>query len=274
MMKNPFEKKLALYSAMAAGIVGVSAQADAQVVYHDVVPDSSLNLNESMNIDLNNDGTVDFIAQHQDLIFVSSSSTYSYMVSRMMPQGSNMMVISTTSNYAATLNANDLINDSRAFGSWNILASVSSGGYDWGNWNGATDKYLGVQFYIGANVHYGWIRLTVPAGSASMLVQDWAYQSIADSGILAGDQGTMVGIETLSDDMVSVQVRNRQIMLRLHRDLTHPMAEVFDLSGRRLLAEEVTANNCNFDMSAFNPGIYVFTFRSEEGVMTKKIQIF
>lgn len=273
-MKKPFDTKLALYSAMAAGIVGVGTQADAQVVYHDVVPDSSLNLNESMNIDLNNDGTVDFIAQHQDLVFVSSSSTYSYKISRMMPQGSNMMVITTTSNYAATLNANDLINDSRAFGTHNILASVSSGGYDWGNWNGATDKYLGVQFYIGANVHYGWIRLTVPAGSASMLVQDWAYQSIADSGILAGDQGTMVGIETLSDEMVSVQVRNRQIILQLHSDLSKPQAEVYDLSGRRMLSEEVTATNCSFDMSAFTPGIYVFSLKSEEGVMTKKIRLF
>jgi len=49
------------------------------------------------------------------------------------------------------------------------------------------ERYLGVRFFIGEDVHYGWIRALLSSEFDSVTVFDWAYQSVPDSTILAGE---------------------------------------------------------------------------------------
>ena len=51
------------------------------------------------------------------------------------------------------------------------------------------DGYLGVRFYIGANLHYGWIRLDFDNGfpnQARGLLAEWAYNSVPNAPLAAG----------------------------------------------------------------------------------------
>ena len=51
------------------------------------------------------------------------------------------------------------------------------------------DGYLGIRFYIGANLHYGWIRLNLNNGypaQAIGFITEWAYNSVPGQSIAAG----------------------------------------------------------------------------------------
>lgn len=48
-------------------------------------------------------------------------------------------------------------------------------------------KFIGIRFYIGEDQHYGWIRLSMGDLLDPMTIIDWAYESEAGRGILAGD---------------------------------------------------------------------------------------
>jgi hypothetical protein len=65
--------------------------------------------------------------------------------------------------------------------------------------------YLGVEFYIGTDLYYGWIGLTACTDdepnscdpSSSIVIQDWAYQSTPGMAITAG-QGEVPEPSTLA----------------------------------------------------------------------------
>lgn len=51
------------------------------------------------------------------------------------------------------------------------------------------DGYLGIRFYIGANLHYGWIHVNSDLGfpkQAAGFITEWAYNSSPNQPIAAG----------------------------------------------------------------------------------------
>jgi len=57
------------------------------------------------------------------------------------------------------------------------------------------DRYIGVQFKIGANTHYGWILINFT--NLTLIVKSFAYQSTPNTTIAAGDKGTLAVSETV-----------------------------------------------------------------------------
>ncbi|MCP4183037.1 MAG: T9SS type A sorting domain-containing protein [Hyphomicrobiales bacterium] len=59
-----------------------------------------------------------------------------------------------------------------------------------GEWiNDSSTGYVGFRFKIGVNNHYGWIELEVTdasSGANMVLIKSWAYNDVADQGLLAG----------------------------------------------------------------------------------------
>ena len=47
-----------------------------------------------------------------------------------------------------------------------------------------SDAYMGAQFYIGSEIHYGWVHLRVFSNGG--YIKEWAYDTVAGQGILAG----------------------------------------------------------------------------------------
>ena len=51
------------------------------------------------------------------------------------------------------------------------------------------DSYLGIRFYIGSDLHYGWIRLDLDNGypnQALGYLTEWAYNSVPNAPLAAG----------------------------------------------------------------------------------------
>jgi hypothetical protein len=61
-----------------------------------------------------------------------------------------------------------------------------------GKGNGVSDRYLGLKFVVGGEVHYGWARLSVTLGhhrqfdDVSGTLTGYAYETVPDKPIVAG----------------------------------------------------------------------------------------
>ncbi len=196
-MKKTFTKKLAAYTGAAGAFIalGSASEAKAQAVYTDVNPDEVLYpvSFDIYDIDFNNDAISEFSIE-TFYIFSSYSyttysgsifyNTFSYYSAGITKADNNFGILGTSWEASALANG-DIVNNSGDFLTnstfWNL-------GYNnWGNFPGAGDKYIGVHFTIGTDVHYGWILVNMVFGSYSITVKGFAYESQPEVGIMAGD---------------------------------------------------------------------------------------
>ncbi len=78
-------------------------------------------------------------------------------------------------------------------GPWQTASStnrdVFSSGNGYSGWSASSDEtgFAGVKFKIGANTHYGWVKLQIDSvGNAAIRATEWAYESCPNIAIDAG----------------------------------------------------------------------------------------
>ncbi len=57
--------------------------------------------------------------------------------------------------------------------------------YNPGNWINTEPGYIGVEFQISGNSHYGWVQVEMVSTSSATII-DWAYENVANTQVLAG----------------------------------------------------------------------------------------
>jgi len=56
-----------------------------------------------------------------------------------------------------------------------------------GFWVGTDHQYMGVRFFGGSDLYYGWIEMSIePDMPNSMTIHSWAYNSVPGEGLIAG----------------------------------------------------------------------------------------
>jgi hypothetical protein len=200
-------RKLNSYSALAVSFVAGAEIANGQVVYTDIVPDTLLSHSgEAYSIDLNHDGVVDLTIKIRITLTHSSSGTYVHAMEISANPGAYDSLAGTTSHrygnnwaFPAKLDSGAVIGkDLSGELSWNNRSfqtaafwSQSIGSY--GKWRNTADKYIALRFLKDQSYYYGWLRMTTvlnPPFTVSAVLKDFAYQSLGDSSIVAGDTGT------------------------------------------------------------------------------------
>jgi hypothetical protein len=270
-MKKKVTQKLAAYSALAAGALA-AVPGNAQIVYHDVDPDGQYNNDsDSLWIDINADGIDDFF------MWVNNNATVASV--RIYPEPGNEVLGSLGYGgayfYPFALNANDMISSGQAVWNgtingaaftmaWNYLTGGS-----YGNWFGATDKYLGFSIIVGTNLHYGWIRLDVPANGGGFTIKDWAYNSQSDAAIYANQ---MQSIEEPAELEANIYAYNSVLNFNTPQQITGTIS-VVNMMGQTVKEVEITDAQMEIDLSSFDSGIYMVNVTSEEGTFTKKIAL-
>ena len=183
--------------ALAAGAAGVSIMAltqpaDAEIIVtqaHGNIP-----INKYVSIDLNHDGIPDF----RFLL-----STFAYHTFRgtllVQPRGAGG-VIASPGGYAAPLSLGASIGPAQAFTKGKHLNMARSAGINYnssrysrnlfGPWENVQNRFVGVEFLINGETHYGWIRLTVnfttTTRSQIATLTGYAYETVAGQSIQAG----------------------------------------------------------------------------------------
>ena len=282
MKKQDFNQRLKAYSALSSGVL-LASVAGAQIVYTDVSPDVTINsTNSHYDGDMNNNSTPDFRIMHQPINSTFTTvggmpiTAYATGDAIVAIAGNNGIVGSTGSLYGITyyapsvLNLNAPINstanwqtNTASYGTHTLGADLfieTAGGFvtmseSIGNWLGETNKYLGVKFSIGANTHYGWIRLDVALDATSAVIKDFAYDATPDAPILAGDMIT-TSIPELGEILFWKQQNNISLNFG---DIEFQNAEIsiYNTLGQVVKSENTSEKNTNISTDDLNSGLYI-----------------
>lgn len=186
-----FQKRLASYAAAAGaagvGILALAPPAQAKIVYIPLHEQFGLGL-----VSLNVDGTSIITFEH----YISSS--IAYLRSFLSASGYGVE--------AAPLRKGTPIGFADHFSARVGLEERSDFAGTYGAWVNVNQRYLGFEFKLNGQVHYGWARLTVrneDGYSIVAVLNGYAYNTVAGQLILAGqtsaDPAIQVGPEALAN---------------------------------------------------------------------------
>lgn len=236
----------------------------AQIIYTDIIPDSTVSASDtevtkSYYIDLDNNGSYEFELRH----FNPGPGNEDVEIQQNF--NSIQQVIIETNGHSKVLSHSDTINSkSIQWGSdgYGILNSP---------WYGSGDKYFGFRFKKSIAWYYGWARVNIPADHLSFTVKDYAYNSVPNAPINAGQTSTN-GISNQSfdyDNLVTVFPNPFNNFASIH--FSNQMNEsysitVYNSKGQiiqninNISGEEVKLVNNNW-MS----GLYFFRLQNKDG---------
>lgn len=276
-MKNKLTKTLKKYSAAAIALVAASATTEGQVVYNQV--NKTLNSsNPTDSVDINMDGNYDFLMTVTN--FVSTTSSYTYTFDRIMGKPMNFQghaLAGTTSSssyaYPFKLNSGDPIKSQMFLppnddGTFVYLYSGSPYGSGQ-NWNGGVvDGFLGMKLQIGANVHYGWIRMDISADAHTVVIKDMAYQVTPNGGISAGEQG--LDFPEYAQIANSVWIAGNQLHTELLSDFANATVYIIDIAGKIVQTCQLNGGINTFDLVEMPAGTYVISLQMDGKTFNKK----
>lgn len=276
-MKENLQKRITKYTAVAGAVVAATG-ANAQIVYTDVNPDYVHDAVEQATfsvypLDLNNDATVDFVIASKDTTSPAGVRTRFTLAA---PYGAGNAVAGETLSsfdYALALDINTMVD-----ATLNWIASTNTMAYNVDannpyseNWNGVTDKYLGLKFVVGGNTHYGWARLDVNAIGDSVVVKDYAYNATANGGIMTGAMGVGLNEKEIEGLVHFINQANNSVKVVVNGDLTAGVVNVVSTTGQVISSGAVKENTFSVDLNGLASGIYMVNVKFAEGSMTKKI---
>lgn len=196
-LSDSIHQQLNMY-AIAAGAAGVSVLAlasptQAKIVYtptHKVIGTNGL-----YPLDLNRDGTIDFLIQQQGYPFSSSGNNGLGAKGAVGNGVQGSSILASALNQGAPIGPRRMfINSSGTIGAlmFNVVCTVDQGCSTKGKWANVNNEYLGLKFKIHGKTHYGWARLNVtymPQGhSITVTLTGYAYETIPNQGLRAGQR--------------------------------------------------------------------------------------
>jgi hypothetical protein len=261
----------------------------SQIIYTDVIPDDTLvpdYVSDTHLIDFNGDLTSELVifSSKQDTVIQSFNVTISGIAMSTLGNTEIIAQITTIGNedvvVADTLHHGHVISSASSYlssatpsvfpgvglGIKIDLLSVTAGDFiDNGN------LFFGVKFEIGTNIHYGWVQVKVAADASSGIIYDFAYQSIADSSILAGNiQDGFVSVSNDNLEDVVIYAANKKLHIRTGNESGN--LGIHNLLGKQLVNTMVNGNT-NFDINDLSKGIYLVSFTNGINTITKKVYI-
>lgn len=279
--ESSLKERLLKYSALASATLA-ALPSQAAVVYTDI-QDVTLTTTANHFLDLNNDGIDDY-----QIMWVNFASGRGGLL---MPLNGNQALGSVTGTsssyfYPKALSFGNMISGGQTVwnsGGYQTLAGMgiytSSGvvyysGY-YGNWFGATNKYLGLRFKVGTNWHFGWVRMDVGATADFLTVKDFAFENVPNTGILAGDMGTTTGfslVDLIGEGSLCCTENILQVDTREHR-LRDAVVEVHSINGQLVRTTSLDGTRVQIPLTDLRKGLYMAVIRSEEGFFGRKIVV-
>lgn len=193
-LSSSLYNKLNAYTlgASAAGVAMLSiTPANAEVVF--TPANGHIANNQVLSLDLNHDGIPDFALLNIPH-FGPNSNSFGASFSVRPASGNGIWVAKNLSYFAAALPAGVSIGSKATFHSSQLLMAFAErtdvAYFSGGDWKSATNRFLGLKFFINGEVHFGWARLTVLTDSHRETVKatltGYAYETIANQPILTG----------------------------------------------------------------------------------------
>jgi len=244
----------------------------AQIVYTDVVPDTTVNeFLQGYGVDFNHDDKID--------LHITLLNNVGVWVMLLIPD-SELDEVSVVYDgvEASVLEFGDDISASSNYwelgsGWGGLLYGFWDGDGTYGNWiETQENKYLGIKFQFENHFYYGWIYLTTiihDFDDNEFTVKSFAYNSTAEQGIEAGDTGGGVGISQMGNKSVSVYPNPAQNTLYFDDIKQVKEVMITDISGKRIYKSRHIVNN-SMDISSLKTGLYFIKISTEKELFVSK----
>lgn len=296
-MKN-LDAKLERYAALAAGMAVVGGTANAQMQYVDVSPDVTIFSGGTpayYTMDLNGDSAPDvyfgMISGSQTGSFYSSgiSATAFYWLyfggglglASISSNGNALMQATNGAFYdvsaLSTVNgigpsASNFVGQTgrmnlkqSTYFTWNSGSNTFFGGPNTnGSFNDNNDHYVGIRFKIGANDHYGWIRVNGDDGN-QLIIKDYAYELTPNAAVTS-----------VIENVINVDITNYDNKLYIKAndiDITGGKIELTNLAGQVVESFDINSNQEVINLDGYTQGVYLVTLKITEGVKVEKIYV-
>lgn len=273
-MKNKtLENRLKEYTAIASSLLAIEqTKAQAQIIYTDIVPDESVH-NSFFNLDLNNDGIVDFRFEEEP--FTTIISTYdglpistSYWFSNfIIPNLQNKTIADAGSSRPAQLLSGDIISQNK---NWITGADMQSAYFN-GPWKVDSLAYSGLRLTIGTNTYYGWARIKITLDE--MILYDYAYNAFPNQSIHAGEGIVNSVSEIQNKNSISVYPNpvKGNLTIQLNTQITKASVTITNTLGEAIQKIDLLTRTQVIDFSTLPAGIYFIRVQAENGSVVKKV---
>jgi hypothetical protein len=187
LLDEVLERRMLLYALAAGAALAGASAAQATVIFtaNRLELKTAFRQIETLDIDLNNDGKIDFI------VTATTYSSVAYMGELNARGISSNGIAFVPRTSAVAFQKGSKIGNSAQFTDLVGLASGFGSGY--GQFANTSDRYLGVRFRLHGDFYYGWIGfrrvVTGPFGEVKAKIQGWAYETVPNKAIVAGDKG-------------------------------------------------------------------------------------
>lgn len=287
-MKKTTLERLSRYSAVAAAVTAAlpEQEAKAQIIYTDVNPDVSVVDSGVYLVDFNLDNSWDVgfaasVSSSVGLVLGGINSSFS-SVNGLMFQVETLMVGGSTTTFQAVqgLDAGDVIGPTGNFGTSSMFLAVVGSYYGQtfgaGQFLNTVDKFVGCRFLIGADVHYGWVRLSCDASGSQFTVKDYAYNLTVNEPIEAGATpggGNITGIAEGETANLSINFSNNLLQVTNAGAKEQGELKVYDMNGSEVITEPLAADGGQVQVAQLAPGVYLARIRYGTALLSKKIVV-
>jgi hypothetical protein len=257
------------------GLVITVANTKSQIVYTDVDPDVTVSeFLQGYGVDFNDDDKID--------VHITLLDNVGVWVMHLIPDANldQTYVVYDGEEASVLIDGDDISPASNLYqlgtGWGGLLYGYWESSGEYGNWTGVQeDKYLGIKFEIDGNFHFGWIKLTTiiyAYDNMEFTVKAYAYNTIANEGILAGDTGLETKIEKEENNSFSIYPNPAKNIINLPAFDEAVDVSICDISGKIVYRDEIQARVIKrIDVSALNPGLYIVHAQTGGKVHTFKL---
>lgn len=274
---NHSSQQLTKYSAMAAVFLATADQTEAQIMYNDI-EDITVELGDSLDYDLDGDGTLDFRFRADTLGAGewTFGSLIGYVPSQGVGNSENAAIgySGTFYYYASIIDEGDVIDGAAGFipdGSYAFVLVSNFYGSEFGMFGDEGPQYVGFKFVSGENLHYGWMRLDVTLDPASITFMDFAYNASHEGAIQAG-QTTEVGVLNMSDGPFQVFAHAKNLSVNTQQTLVGDAElEVVAVNGKVVFAQKLNAGTTQVNLNSVASGVYIAKISTKENVYSQKV---
>ena len=275
-MKDKNIKRIGTYTT-AAGIAAFFPEiAAGQIEYHDIDPDSTFSTGESYSIDVNRDGTDDFTFNADSFKNTGGGGSWFtfYRVKAEALNSNSILGPSGGGKFVEALNYDDSVSvNCNIWWKSTLTMAVYSTHFtsSYAPWADVTNKYMGVRIQDGSDTLYGWVRLDIPAGVKSFTVKDFAFNTIPQKSIKAGQ--TLVS-DIPGDDKNPLNVYTFGNKLIISTPVQYDYyIEIIDMSGRIIKKTNTGSSHTIFSINDLSTGFYIVNIQNDMVNFRKKIFI-
>jgi hypothetical protein len=283
--------KLVQYSAVAGALIATSA-VNAQAINVDVNPDVVLDsLSSPYQLDFNNDSNPELTFSVQYLEGEGSQSgiqfTYAGVAGAVVLNTGVTLLGATSSSSSFTptvLNTGDAISSAGNFAgsstnplAVNALINAGLAGtfpITQGAFLDQNYKYLGAKFTVGANTHYGWVQLSIPASAETITIHSYGFNQTPDATVTAGEAGNPAGLENVAiEDKVTFFNTLNSSKINVTPDLIGGEINLVSMSGQIVKTVKITDIETVITYDGIDTGIYSVNAKFESGSVNKKVYV-